>query len=340
MENILVTGGAGFIGSHVVVCLHEMGFHPIILDDFSNSSPSVLEGLQKITGKSFKLYQEDCLNPEIFHTIFEEQRIDGVIHFAAKKAVGESVDKPLYYYENNVVGLINLLKAMDKHQVSNIVFSSSCTVYGEPEEIPVTEKAPKKPANSPYGNTKQIGEEILEDIVKSGSKLKAIALRYFNPIGAHPSGLIGELPIGIPSNLIPFITQTAIGKREMLTVFGDDYDTPDGTCIRDYIHVIDLAKAHVNALNLLEREADHDTSFEFINVGTGKGVTVLEAIQAFEDATGKTLAYKIGPRRSGDVEKIYANGDFAKSRLNWTAEYSIQDAMRDAWNWEKKLQER
>lgn len=336
MKNVLVTGGAGFIGSHVVVCLEEMGINPIILDNFSNSDPSVLKGLKRITGKEFKLYQDDCLTPGIFDKIFEEQKIDGVIHFAAKKAVGESVEKPLAYYENNVNALVLLLKSMLKHKVHNIVFSSSCTVYGQPDRIPVTEKAPKQPANSPYGNTKQIGEEILEDVVNSGQPLKTIALRYFNPIGAHASSHIGELPIGVPNNLVPFITQTAIGKRKELTVFGGDYETSDGTCVRDYIHVMDLADAHVKALNILDDNAEEGL-FDTINVGTGNGNTVLEAINAFENATDVKVNYKLGPRRPGDVEKIYANGDYAKSRLGWIAQYSLEDAMRDAWNWEKKL---
>lgn len=336
MKNILVTGGAGYIGSHVVVCLHEVGVNPIILDNFSNSDPKVLNGLKNITGKDFILYEEDCLTPGIFDKIFSEHKIDGVIHFAAKKAVGESVEQPLMYYENNVSALLNLVKSMLKNQVSNIVFSSSCTVYGQPDVIPVTEDAPKQPANSPYGNTKQIDEEILEDVVNSGASLKSIALRYFNPIGAHKTAEIGELPIGIPNNLVPFITQTAIGKRKELTVFGDDYDTPDGTCIRDYIHVMDLANAHVKALDLLEEQKESGF-FEAINVGTGKGSTVLEAVQSFESASGVKLNYKIGPRRPGDIEKIYANGDYAKSRLNWQAQFNLEESMRDAWNWEQKL---
>ena len=339
MKNILVTGGAGYIGSHVVVCLHEIGVNPIILDNFSNSDPKVLDGLKNITGKDFTLYEEDCLTPGIFEKIFSEHNINGVIHFAAKKAVGESVEQPLMYYENNVSALLNLVKSMLKSQVSNIVFSSSCTVYGQPDVIPVTEDAPKQPANSPYGNTKQIDEEILEDVVKSGASLKSIALRYFNPIGAHKTAEIGELPIGIPNNLVPFITQTAIGKRKELTVFGDDYDTPDGTCIRDYIHVMDLANAHVKALDLLEEQKE-SSFFEAINVGTGKGSTVLEAVQSFESASGVKLNYKIGPRRPGDIEKIYANGDYAKSRLNWQAQFNLEESMRDAWNWEQKLANR
>lgn len=339
MQNILVTGGAGYIGSHVVVKLHEEGYNPIILDNFSNSEKSVLAGLQKITGKSFQVYEADCLSAGIFNQVFEDQEIHGIIHFAAKKAVGESVEKPLYYYENNVVSLINLLKAMEQHQVSNLVFSSSCTVYGQPDQLPVDESAPKKEAMSPYGNTKQIGEEIIEDVVKSGVTLKAIALRYFNPIGAHPSSEIGELPIGVPNNLVPFITQTAIGKREKLTVFGDDYDTPDGTCIRDYIHVMDLANAHVKALAHLaasEKEALHDV----INVGTGNGNTVLEAIHSFEKASGQALNYEIGPRRAGDIEKVYAEASKSDKVLGWKAEHNLDQAMLDAWHWEQKITHR
>lgn len=339
MKNILVTGGAGYIGSHVVVCLNEAGLNPIILDNFSNSDPKVLDGLKAITGKEFKVYQEDCLTPGIFDQIFQEQNIDGVIHFAAKKAVGESVEKPLLYYENNVTALIHLLKSMTTNHVKQLVFSSSCTVYGQPERIPVTEKAPRQTANSPYGNTKQIDEDIIEDVVKSGAEFKSIALRYFNPIGAHKSGQIGELPIGIPSNLVPFITQTAIGKRDSLTVFGNDYDTPDGTCIRDYIHVMDLANAHVKALEILNNEAQNSL-YETINVGTGNGNTVLEAIQAFEKVSGTKLNYKIGPRRAGDIEKIFADNEYGRKRLGWEAKYNIEDAMLDAWNWEQNLANR
>jgi UDP-glucose 4-epimerase len=338
MQNILVTGGAGYIGSHVVVKLHERGLNPIILDDFSNSEKSVLLGLQNITGKKFTIYEADCLNPGIFDQIFTETKIEGVIHFAAKKAVGESVEKPLYYYENNVVSLINLLKAMGRHQVKHLVFSSSCTVYGQPDQLPVNETAPKKEANSPYGNTKQICEEIIEDVVKGGASLKSVALRYFNPIGAHPSGEIGELPIGVPNNLVPFITQTAIGKRDCLTVFGDDYGTVDGTCIRDYIHVVDLAEAHVQALQFLDNQESSQFS-ELVNIGTGNGNTVLEVIKCFELATGQSLNYTIGPRRLGDVEKVFAEASKAKQVLGWEAQLDLKTAMRDAWNWEKKINE-
>ncbi len=336
MKNILVTGGAGYIGSHVIVRLHEEGYNPIILDNFSNSEKSVLTGLLKITGKEFKLYEGDILDKKLFDQIFTENKIHGVIHFAAKKAVGESVEKPLYYYKNNLSGLITLLESMTKNGVSDLVFSSSCTVYGEPDELPVTEQSSIKPANSPYGNTKQIGEEIIRDVVESDVKLKSIALRYFNPIGAHPSSEIGELPLGVPNNLVPFITQTAAGLRDSLTVFGNDYNTPDGTCIRDYIHVMDLADAHVQSLKHLESIKDHGY-FDFINIGTGTGSTVLEVIQSFEKIAGQQLKYFIGEKRPGDVEKIYAQVDKSKNILNWSTQYTLEDAMRDSWNWQKKL---
>lgn len=335
-KNILVTGGAGYIGSHVSVRLHEEGYNPIILDNFSNSEKSVLAGLKNITGKDFKCYEGDILDPSILTKIFSENEIEGVIHFAAKKAVGESVEKPLEYYKNNVSGLVTVLEAMSQNGCKNLVFSSSCTVYGEPDKLPVTEESPKKPANSPYGNTKQIGEEIIEDTVKSGAMLKSIALRYFNPIGAHSSSEIGELPLGVPNNLVPFITQTAAGLREKLTVFGSDYDTPDGTCIRDYIHVMDLADAHVQTIKYLENHTE-SSLFDVINIGTGRGNTVLEAIHSFEKVTGQNLNYEIGPRRAGDVEKVYAQVDKSEKLLNWKTKYSLEDSMRDSWNWQKRL---
>lgn len=335
-RNILVTGGAGYIGSHVVVRLHEEGFNPIILDNFSNSEKSVLQGLRKITGKDFVFYEGDILDSEILQKIFSDQSITGVIHFAAKKAVGESVAKPLLYYKNNVSGLVNVLESMLENSVSQLIFSSSCTVYGEPDQLPVTEASEKKPANSPYGNTKQIGEEIIEDTVKSGAPLKSISLRYFNPIGAHPSAEIGELPLGVPNNLVPFITQTAAGIREKLTVFGNDYNTPDGTCIRDYIHVMDLADAHVQAIKHLG-EVSAENYIDVVNVGTGTGNTVLEAIQAFEETSNLKLNYELGPRRAGDVEKVYAEVQKAQDLLNWKTRYSLKDSMRDAWSWQKRL---
>lgn len=335
-KKILVTGGAGYIGSHVIVRLHEEGFQPILLDNFSNSEKSVLDGLQTITGQHFPCYAGDVLDEKLLDEIFTTHHIQGVIHFAAKKAVGESVEKPLSYYKNNVSGLVTLLEAMMSHGVRQLVFSSSCTVYGQPDELPVTEASPKKPANSPYGNTKQIGEEIIEDTVKSGQRLQSIALRYFNPIGAHPSGAIGELPLGVPNNLVPFITQTAAGLRKELTVFGNDYHTPDGTCIRDYIHVMDLADAHVECLKHLDTNHD-DQHFDVINVGTGQGSTVLEAIQSFEKVTGQKLPYALGPRRPGDVEKVYAAAKKAKEVLQWEAQLTLDDAMRDAWHWQQKI---
>ena len=336
MKNILVTGGAGYIGSHVSVKMIEYGYNPIILDNFSNSDISVLDGVEKISGQRPKLYEGNILDPSMFEKIFKEQHIDGVIHFAAKKAVGESVENPMLYYSTNISGLVNLLEAMKKHGISNLVFSSSCTVYGQPEELPVTEASPKQEANSPYGNTKQIGEEIIEDLIKSGIDFKAISLRYFNPIGAHPTSEIGELPLGVPNNLVPFITQTAAGIRQGLTVFGGDYDTHDGTCVRDYIHVMDLADAHIKSFEYLDKvkEANH---YDFVNIGTGTGSTVLDAITSFEKMTGLKLNYKIGPRRPGDVEKVYANVDKSTQLLNWSTQLSLSDAMLDAWNWQKRI---
>ncbi len=336
IKNILVTGGAGYIGSHVIVKLHEKGYNPIIIDDFSNSDKSVLDGLKKITGKEFKLYEGDILDQNLLNQVFTEFNIDGVIHFAAKKAVGESVEKPLLYYKNNVSGLVSLLESMTKNGVTSLVFSSSCTVYGQPDKLPVTEESPKQPANSPYGNTKQIGEEIIEDLVNSNTPLTAIALRYFNPVGAHPSAEIGELPLGIPNNLVPFITQTGAGLRDHLTVYGNDYETSDGTCIRDYIHVMDLADAHVSALSCLEEQSGN-SHFDVINVGTGKGNTVLEVIKSFEKVSESNLNYQIGSRRPGDIEKIYAQVDKSQKVLRWETQHSLDEALRDAWNWQKKL---
>ena len=338
-ENILVTGGAGYIGSHVSVRLHEEGYNPIILDNFSNSEKSVLDGLEEITGKRFKSYEGNILDSNLLDTIFEENKISGIIHFAAKKAVGESVAEPLMYYKENIAGLVSVLEATVKHGIDNLVFSSSCTVYGQPDQLPVTEKSPIQPANSPYGNTKQVGEEIISDTVSSGKNIKSIALRYFNPIGAHESSLIGELPLGVPQTLVPFITQTAAGIREELTVFGNDYDTPDGTCIRDYIHVMDLADAHVQCLKYLASQKA-DRLFDVINIGTGNGNTVLEVIQAFEKVSGLSLNYKIGPRRPGDVEKIYAEVEKSSQVLEWQTQKSLEDSMRDAWNWQQKLSDR
>src|SRR4051812_44052958 len=321
MAKILVTGGLGFIGSHTVVELVNAGFEPIIVDDLSNSNPKILDQLTKIIGFTPVFYKLDLCDEQGVKSFAAEQPdIAGIIHFAAFKAVGESVEKPLKYYRNNFYSLFNILNAYDGKQV-NLVFSSSCTVYGQPDILPVTENAPVKPAESPYGNTKQIAEEVLKDVIAAGSKFKIIALRYFNPVGAHDSALIGELPIGVPQNLVPFITQTAIGKREKITVFGDKYNTPDGSCIRDYIHVVDLAKAHVAALKLMEKESFK--GYDVFNIGTGNGSSVLEVIHAFENATGVKLNYQIGAAREGDIEKVW--GDVTKSteKLNWTAERDL-----------------
>lgn len=333
---ILVTGGAGFIGSHTVVELHNAGFEPVIIDNLYNSNLNVLEGIKKITGKEFPFYEIDCNDAEKVRALFEKEQFDGVIHFAAYKAVGESVEKPLNYYENNLISLLVLLRAMKEYNVDKFVFSSSCTVYGQPEQLPVTESTPRLPANSPYGNTKAIAEDIIRDHVHSRPDLKAISLRYFNPIGAHESSLIGELPNGVPSNLVPFITQTAAGLRKSLTVFGSDYNTPDGTCIRDFIHVVDLAKAHVKALDLLESQTESNY-YDVFNVGTGEGYTVLQLINTFEEVNGVKLNYTIGPRREGDVEQIYAQSDKVNNVMKWHAEKSMAEALRDAWNWQLKL---
>jgi UDP-glucose 4-epimerase len=330
---ILVTGGAGFIGSHTVVELDKAGFEPVIIDNLYNSNLGVLDGIKQITGKDFPFYEMDCNDPEKVRELFAKEKFDGVIHFAAYKAVGESVEKPLNYYENNLISLMVLLRAMTEFNVPNFVFSSSCTVYGQPDAIPVTEQTPRKPANSPYGNTKAIGEDIIRDYIYAKPGVKAISLRYFNPIGAHESALIGELPNGVPSNLVPFITQTAAGLRPSLTVFGSDYDTADGTCIRDFIHVVDLAKAHVKALELLESESGPDY-YDVFNVGTGEGYTVLQLINTFEQVNGVKLNYSIGPRREGDVEKIYAQSD---NVMKWRAEKTMAEALRDAWKWQLKI---
>lgn len=335
---ILVTGGAGFIGSHTVVELANAGFEPVIVDNFSNSDKVVIDGLSHILNKKIKYYEEDCCNYEILERIFNTENFSGVIHFAAFKAVSESVEVPLKYYENNLLSLIVLIKAMKKFQVDNLVFSSSCTVYGQPDNLPVTEDAPFKQAFSPYGYTKQICENILKDEYKAGA-LKTIALRYFNPIGAHHTGEIGELPLGYPNNLVPYLTQSVAGLRDKLTIFGKDYNTPDGTCIRDYIHVVDLAKAHVSALHHLQ-ELKESVHFDAINVGTGKGSSVLDLINTFENTTGKKVPYQFGDRRPGDAESIYAESSKALEVLNWKTSLSLEDALRDAWNWQEKLLKR
>lgn len=337
MSKILVTGGAGYIGAHTVVELAQAGYTPIIVDNFSNTEERVLDGLAQILGKEPVCYKVDCTDAAALEDVFvQEGEILGVIHFAAYKAVGESVAEPLKYYHNNLTGLITLLQVMEKQHVTRLVFSSSCTVYGVPESLPVTEETPTQKANSPYGNTKKVDEEILRDVAASGkSSLRTIALRYFNPIGAHESALIGELPLGVPSNLVPFITQTAAGIRESLTVYGTDYDTPDGSCIRDYVHVVDLAKAHVAAIRRLEKE--DAAPYEVFNIGTGNGNTVLEVVKAFEEGTGVKLNYKTGPRRPGDVPKIYADVTKAKEELGFETSLSLQESLKSAWAWQQHL---
>lgn len=333
---ILVTGGMGFIGSHTVIELDKAGFEPVIVDNLYNSNLDVLSGIKSITGKDFPFYNIDCNDVDKVRELFQKEKFDGVIHFAAYKAVGESVSKALEYYENNLISLMVLLRVMREFDVKNFVFSSSCTVYGQPTELPVTEATPRQPATSPYGNTKAIAEDIIRDHVASKTGAKAICLRYFNPIGAHESSLIGELPNGVPSNLVPFITQTAAGLRPSLTVFGDDYNTPDGTCIRDFIHVVDLADAHVKALELLKNEKGEEF-YDVFNVGTGKGYTVLELINTFEEVNGVKVNYTIGPRRDGDIEKIYAQSDKVNNVMKWKAEKSMAEALRDAWHWQLKI---
>ena len=337
MPTILVTGGLGFIGSHTVVELQQAGYEVIIIDNLSNSSIEVLDRISKITGKKPIFEQIDLREKSKVEDFFQRYTsIEGVIHFAASKAVGESVEKPLLYYENNIASLIYILQELQKKEKVSFIFSSSCTVYGQADELPVSENAPFKQAESPYGNTKQINEEIIRDTCHISANIKAISLRYFNPIGAHSSALIGELPNGVPQNLVPYITQTAIGLRESLSVYGDDYPTPDGTCIRDYIHVVDLAKAHIAALERLLKE-NNESNYEVFNIGTGKGSSVLEVIKAFEKVTGQALPYKIVGRRAGDVVSAYANTYKANKELLWKAELTLEDALLSAWNWEKKL---
>ncbi|MDB5230150.1 MAG: galE [Chitinophagaceae bacterium] len=336
MPKILVTGGCGYIGSHTVVDLIENGFDVISIDDNSRSTTYLLDGIEKITGKKVKNYKVDLKNFDETLAIFQENEdIEGVIHFAAYKAVGESVEQPLMYYENNMFSLINLLKCVQEFAISNFVFSSSCTVYGSPDEIPVTENTPPKKAESPYGATKQMGETILTDLAKT-SETNVILLRYFNPVGAHPSINIGELPVGKPQNLVPAITQTAIGKLPQMQVWGNDYETRDGSCLRDFIHVSDIAHAHTLAIQYLLNDMNK-TNCEIFNLGTGNGVTVLEAIHAFEKVTGQKLNYKIGPRRPGDIMAIYANNNCAVQQLNWQVKYDIDEMMRTAWEWEKRV---
>lgn len=334
MNKILVTGGLGYIGSHVVVELLEKGSQVVILDDLSNSRESVLEGIEKITKQRPVWEPIDIKDKESLEQFFTtHQGFDGVIHFAASKSVGESVTNPMLYYQNNVVGLLNLVEVCLKHKIHNFIFSSSCTVYGEPNSLPINEAESLKPATSPYGATKQMGEEILRDIAKA-TPLKTISLRYFNPVGAHPSALIGELPLDTPQNLVPFLTQTAAGIHEQLTVFGDDYDTPDGSCIRDYIHVQDLADAHIAALAYLENS---EKAYDVFNIGTGQGSSVLELIHTFEEATGVKVPYTIGARREGDLPHIYADPKKATKELQWKTKLDMRQALIDAWRWETSL---
>jgi len=335
-KKILVTGGAGYIGSHTVVSLLEAGFEPIIVDNYCNSQPWIINQLEELTGSSIKSYEVDCTDKIALEEVFSKEDIHGVIHFAALKAVGESVAKPLKYYQNNISSLVCIIELMSKYKVKNLVFSSSCTVYGESNFLPVTEDHPIKKAESPYGYTKQVCEQMISDTLFSKKLNRAATLRYFNPIGAHPSGLIGELPLGTPNNLVPFITQTAAGIRDSLTVFGNDYNTIDGTCVRDYIHVMDLAEAHVRSLQTMEL---NDKSYT-LNIGTGKGSSVLEAIQAFEKVNDIKLNYKIGAKREGDIEQIYAETTLSETTLGWKTKRTIEDAMRDAWKWQLYIQDK
>ena len=336
-KKVLVTGGTGYIGSHTVVELQANGYETIIVDNLCNSRIEALDGIAGISGikpvfENFNL----CSLSDLRDCCRKYPGIDAIVHFAALKAVGESVEKPLEYYGNNLVSMINLLQVMHEYNIQNLVFSSSCTVYGQPDVLPVTEDSPIKPANSPYGNTKQIAEEIMRDTIAVSPDIKGISLRYFNPVGAHPSALIGELPLGTPLNLVPYITQTAIGIREELRIFGDDYDTPDGTGIRDYIYVVDLARAHVKAIERL-LENRHKKSFEVFNLGTGKGLSVLEIIHAFEKVTGQKLQYRIVPRRPGDIARVYADTTLANRELGWQAGTTLETTLLSAWNWEKNI---
>ncbi|MEE9462620.1 MAG: UDP-glucose 4-epimerase GalE [Bacteroidales bacterium] len=336
---VVVTGGTGFIGSHTTVELMEAGYEVLIIDDLSNSKIEVLEGIEMITGRKPMFEKFDlCDRGKVMDCFKNHPGIEAIIHFAAHKAVPESVDKPLMYYENNLLSLINLLEAMKEYGVKYMVFSSSCTVYGQPDTLPVTETSPIKKATSPYGNTKQIAEEIIQDVVSAGDPVEAILLRYFNPIGAHPSAHIGELPIGIPLNLVPFITQTAIGIREELKVFGDDYNTPDGSAIRDYINVVDLSRAHVVSIERL-LAGKNKSALEKFNLGTGKGLSVLEIINTFEKATGVKINYRIVGRREGDIEQVYADTNLANNELGWKAAIPLEDTLRSAWKWEQYIRQ-
>ena len=334
-KKVLVTGGAGYIGGHTAVELIQAGYDTVIVDNFSKSDDSLLKGMEKIIGHKPNFQQGDCVDKNFLRKIFREHGpFSCVLHFAAYKSVGESVQQPLMYYENNIGSLTALLEVMKEHDVKDLIFSSSCTVYGQPDRIPVNEDAPFKRAESPYGATKQMCERILEDSYKNGYRV--ISLRYFNPIGAHPSAMIGELPVGVPNNLVPYITQTAAGHRDKLTVFGSDYDTPDGSCVRDFIHVVDVAVAHLKAMEYLAKLKQEPT-LEVFNLGTGKGVSVLELVRTFQEVTGVKLPYTIGPRRPGDVEKVYADPTKLNTAFNWKTKYSINEGLLHAWQWEKKI---
>jgi UDP-glucose 4-epimerase len=335
-KTVLVSGGAGFIGSHVTVELVEAGYDVVVADNMSNCDMTCFNGVTRIIGRELPFVQMDFCDLEAVDRLFSEYRIDAVIHFAAFKAVGESVSEPIMYYRNNLSSFLNVLEAARTHGGCNVLFSSSATVYGEPEELPVTERSPRQPATSPYGNTKQMCEDFLRDSVKAYPQIKGIALRYFNPIGAHPSALIGELPRGVPNNLVPFITQTAIGKRECLSIFGNDYPTPDGTCLRDYIDIVDLAKAHVCAVTRM-LESKMKEPYEIYNIGTGRPVSVLELVTTFEKVNGIKLNYRFAPRRAGDVTAIWADPSLANRELGWKAERSVEDTLASAWAWEKHL---
>jgi len=333
-KRILLTGGAGYIGAHTAVELIQLGYDTVLIDDFSKSDKTLLEGIERITGKKPVFFEGDCRDMQFLEKLFSQNKFDSVIHFAAYKSVGESVREPLAYYDNNLRSMIELLRIMKKFGVNEFIFSSSCTVYGQPDVIPVDEMAPFKKAESPYGATKQMCERLLEDEVLANKNLRVVSLRYFNPIGAHPSSLIGEMPIGIPNNLVPFVTQTAIGLREKLTVFGSDYNTPDGSCVRDYIHVSDLAHAHVSAVDKI---GNMPSRIEAFNLGTGEGVSVLGLVKKFIEVTEVKLNYEVGPRRPGDIEKVYANPAKAKKLLGWQTKLKLEDALKDAWRWQQKL---
>ena len=336
-KKILVTGGAGFIGSHTVIALAKAGYTPVILDNFCNSHRWIVPEIEALAGQSLACYEADCTNEKQLAKVFDEEGpFEGVIHFAALKAVGESVNEPLKYYRNNIDGLLCVLEQMNRTKTNRLVFSSSCTIYGLPDVVPITETESLKEPQSPYGATKLMGEQIVKSVVEKGAELKAVLLRYFNPIGAHESGRIGEFPMGVPNNLVPYVTQTAAGWREAITINGDDYDTPDGTCIRDYIHVTDLAEAHVQSLKWF----DKGESLGIFNLGTGKGSSVTEVIETFEKALGVKINKIVGPRRSGDVPAIWANADKAEKELNWKARLTLEDALKDAWSWQKNIENR